>query len=181
MENLNPSGACRICVVEVDGFRGLVPSCSYPVTEGMNIHSRSPRVIEARKTITRLLLANHPDDCLYCNRSGNCELQTISTELGVRQRLYSVKKDRQKLDVSSPSIVRDPEKCILCGRCVRMCEESSDRLGHRLHRPRQRRPSYRHRVSYEGLNVSSPASTAASALWSAPPGRSAGATPMSRA
>ncbi len=123
MEDLAPTGACRICVVEVDGMRGLVPACSYPVAEGMKIKSRSPRVIEARRTVTQLLLANHPDDCLYCSRSGNCELQTIATELGVRQRLYRGQRATRKLDVSSPSVVRDPEKCILCGRCVRMCEE----------------------------------------------------------
>ncbi|NLN63649.1 MAG: 4Fe-4S binding protein [Myxococcales bacterium] len=123
MEDLLPSGACRICVVEVEGMRGLVPSCSYPVSAGMKIKSRSPRVINARKTVTQLLLANHPDDCLYCNRSANCELQDLSVELGVRQRLYKGERTKSRLDVSSPSIVRDPDKCILCGRCIRACEE----------------------------------------------------------
>jgi NADP-reducing hydrogenase subunit HndD len=123
MEGLTPTGACRLCVVEVDGYRGLVPSCSYPVAEGMKVKSRSPRVLEARKTIVNLLLSDHPDDCLYCVRSGDCELQSLSSELGVRQRLFRGPRTKKELDVSSPSLVRDPDKCILCGRCVRTCEE----------------------------------------------------------
>jgi NADH-quinone oxidoreductase subunit G/NADP-reducing hydrogenase subunit HndD len=79
--------------------------------------------VRARQTIIELLLANHPDDCLYCIRNGNCQLQSLAEELGVRQRRYVGLKDDHKLDVSSPSIVRDPAKCLLCGRCVRVCEE----------------------------------------------------------
>lgn len=123
MEGLPPSGACRLCVVEVEGRPGLVPSCAYPVTPGMKVKTHSPRAVEARKTIIELLLANHPDDCLYCVRNGNCQLQELAEQLGVRQRQYVGMKDEYKLDMSSPSIVRDPEKCILCGRCVRVCEE----------------------------------------------------------
>jgi len=123
MDNLLPTGACRLCVVEVDGMGGLVPSCSYPVAEGMKIRSRSPRVLEARRTVVQLLLADHPDDCLYCSRSMKCELQSLSTELGVSQRLYRRPRTVREKDISSPSLVRDPDKCILCGRCVRVCEE----------------------------------------------------------
>jgi iron-only hydrogenase group A len=123
MEDLTPTGACRLCVVEVEGMGGLIPSCSFPVAQGMKIKSRSPRVLEARKTVVQLLLSNHPDDCLYCNRSGKCELQTLSNELGVKQRLYRGAKSCREKDVSSPSLMRDADKCILCGRCVRMCEE----------------------------------------------------------
>ena len=123
VEGLTPTGACRLCVVEVDGARNLVPSCSFPVAEGMRIKSDSPRVIQARRTLIELLLANHPDDCLFCGRSGACELQTLSQTLGVRQRRYRGVKNRRDLDVSSPSIVRDPDKCVLCGKCVRVCEE----------------------------------------------------------
>ena len=123
MTDLFPSGACRMCVVEVDGARGLVPSCAYPVRDGMVVNTNSPRVVQARKTIIELLLADHPDDCLYCIRNGNCELQNLAEELGVRERRYAGSKGEHKLDTSSPSIVRDPAKCILCGRCVRTCEE----------------------------------------------------------
>ncbi len=123
VEGLTPTGACRLCVVEVDGARNLVPSCSFPVAEGMRIKSDSPRVIQARRTLVELLLANHPDDCLFCGRSGSCSLQTLSQTLGVRQRRYRGAKNRRDMDVSSPSIVRDPDKCVLCGKCVRVCEE----------------------------------------------------------
>lgn len=124
MDNLFPSGACRLCVVEVEGAPTLVPSCAFPVREGMKIQTHSPRAVEARKTIVELLLANHPDDCLYCPRNGSCQLQDLAEELGVRQRFYYGKKDEEmKIDISSPSIVRDPAKCILCGKCVRVCEE----------------------------------------------------------
>ncbi len=123
MPELFPTGACRMCVVEVEGQRSLVPSCAFPVADGMVIKTHSPRVVRARKTIVELLLSDHPDDCLYCNRNGNCELQTLAEELGVRQRRYQGHKNSYNLDVSGLSIVRDPDKCILCGRCVRVCEE----------------------------------------------------------
>ncbi len=122
MENLPPTGACRMCVVELDNGR-IVPSCAFPVADGMKVLTHSPRVVKARKTIVELLLANHPDDCLYCVRNQNCELQTLSEELGVRERRYSGSRNEYHLDTSSMSLVRDPAKCILCGRCVRMCEE----------------------------------------------------------
>ena len=123
MDGLSPTGACRMCVVEVEGQRNLVPSCAYPVSDGMKIKTHSPRVMRARKTIVELLLASHPDDCLYCVRNGHCYLQTLAEEFGVRQRRYAGSKNEYKVDISNPSIVRDPDKCILCGKCVRMCEE----------------------------------------------------------
>ena len=123
MDGLAPSGACRLCVVEVEGQRTLVPSCAFPVREGMKVRTHSPRAVTARRTVVELLLAGHPDDCLYCVRGGRCRLQGLAEELGVRQRRYAGMKHDYKQDVSSPSVVRDPAKCILCGRCVRMCEE----------------------------------------------------------
>jgi iron-only hydrogenase group A len=123
MKGLFPTGSCRMCVVEVHGRRNLVTACSEPVTDGMKISTHSARVVESRKTIVELLLSNHPDDCLYCERNGNCELQKLSEDLNVRERRISGQKNNYKLDVSSSSIVRDPAKCILCGRCVRVCEE----------------------------------------------------------
>ncbi len=123
IEGLSPTGACRLCVVEVEGQRGLVPSCAFPVTDGMKVSTHSPRAVKARKTIVELLLADHPDDCLYCVRNGSCQLQNLAEELGVRQRRYSGAKSTYHQDVSSPAIERDPAKCILCGKCVRVCEE----------------------------------------------------------
>ncbi|MFZ5833252.1 MAG: NADH-dependent [FeFe] hydrogenase, group A6 [Planctomycetota bacterium] len=121
--DLPPSGACRMCVVEVEGQRGLVPSCAFPVADGMKVQTHSPRAVEARRTIIELLLANHPDDCLYCVRNGTCQLQSLAEELGVRQRRFAGERSMFPLDTSSPSIARDPAKCILCGKCVRICEE----------------------------------------------------------
>lgn len=124
MKNLMPSGACRICLVEAENFNGqLIPSCSYPVHDGLIIKTHSQKVVEARKMIIEMLLSNHPDDCLYCVRNYNCELQKLSLELNVHERRIRGKKNVQNKDKSSVSIERDPEKCILCGRCVRMCEE----------------------------------------------------------
>ncbi len=123
MPGLNPSGSCRMCVVEVEGKPNLITACSYPVEEWMKIKTHSPRVVNARKTNVELLLSNHPDDCLYCERNGNCELQNFAEQLNVRERRFVGKKNKYKSDPSGSSIIRDPAKCILCGRCVRTCEE----------------------------------------------------------
>src|SRR6056297_643076 len=124
LEDFTPTGACRLCVVEVEGRENLVPACSYPVEEWMKIRTHSPRVIEARRMIVELLLSNHPDDCLYCERNGHCELQRLAEELNIRERRISGRKNRTNLDLSSPGIVYDPSKCVLCSRCVRICEET---------------------------------------------------------
>ena len=126
IKDMLPTGACRICVVEDKDSGKLIPSCSFPVYDGLKIKTHSPRVINSRKTIVELLLSNHPDDCLYCVRNRNCELQDLSDNLQVRERKIRGEKNKHKLDLSSASIIRDPEKCILCGRCVRVCEEVMD-------------------------------------------------------
>ncbi len=123
MENLLPTGACRMCVVEVEGSAGLVPSCAFPVRDGMKVRTHTQRAVRARKTIVELLLANHPDDCLYCARNGSCQLQDLAGELGVRTRRYTGARDDVHVDRSAPGLLRDPAKCVLCGRCVRQCEE----------------------------------------------------------
>jgi iron-only hydrogenase group A len=123
IKGLSPSGACRMCVVEVDGRPGLIPSCSFPAEQGMKVKTSSPKVMEARRTIAELLLASHPFDCLTCNKNKHCELQTLASDLDIEQVSFKGATRHHTPDFSSPSIVRTPDKCILCGRCVRVCEE----------------------------------------------------------
>jgi iron-only hydrogenase group A len=123
LKGLTPTGSCRICSVEVEGQRNLVPSCAFPVFEGMNVDTNSHRVRRARKTIIELLVENHPQDCLICVRNGNCELQSLSERYGIREHRYAGECKSHAIDISSSSMERDPAKCILCGRCVRVCHE----------------------------------------------------------
>jgi NADP-reducing hydrogenase subunit HndD len=113
----NPAG-CRICVVEVAGRRNLAPSCVTICTEGMNIKTHSPRVLNARKTVLELLLSDHPKDCLICPKSGRCELQDLSIRLGIRE-IHSVEDAEMSTyrKDASPSIIRDMDKCVMCRRC----------------------------------------------------------------
>jgi len=119
----SPPGACRVCVVEVDGMPRLQPSCTLAAKDGMVVRTHSPKVQQIRRNIVELLLASHPDDCLFCPRNGSCELSDLASEVGIRERRYSGIKRGHPLDLSSPSIVRDPNKCILCGRCVTVCHQ----------------------------------------------------------
>lgn len=123
MNRFAPTGACRLCVVEVEGKRDLITSCSYPAEKGMKVKTNSQRVMRARKSLVELLLSNHPDDCLYCQRNGNCELQWLAAEMNIKERKYFGAKNQQYPDYSSTSVARDPAKCVLCSRCVRICEE----------------------------------------------------------
>ncbi|MFA6598110.1 MAG: NADH-dependent [FeFe] hydrogenase, group A6 [Ignavibacteriaceae bacterium] len=123
IKDLLPTGACRICSVEVENQRNLVPSCAFPISEGMKVETNSSRVRRARKTIVELLVENHPQECLICVRNGNCELQTLSERYGVREHRYQGEQKQHAIDISSPSMERDPAKCILCGRCTRICNE----------------------------------------------------------
>lgn len=112
---------CRVCVVEVEGQRNLVPSCAALVSEGMVIKTSTPRVIEARRTIIELLLAHHDQDCLHCVRSGKCELQTLATDYNIRKNPWQHFNRSLPLDKSSVALVRDPNKCVLCNRCIDAC------------------------------------------------------------
>ena len=123
MNGFAPTGGCRMCVVEVDGISGLVPACSHPVEEWMKIKTHSQKVLKARKVLVELLLASHPDDCLFCERSGNCGLQNLSGEMNIKERKYSGNRLNVPVDTVCPSVVRDPAKCVLCGRCIKVCDE----------------------------------------------------------
>jgi len=122
---------CRVCVCEVEGNRLLQAACAQPVVEGMVVKTRTPKVIEARKTILELILAHHPQDCLNCIRNGNCELQDLAAEYFIRDNPFSLKVRGLKKDYSTPSIFRDPDKCVLCRRCIDTCSvvQSVDALG----------------------------------------------------
>lgn len=121
--NLSILGACRVCVVEVEGQRNPVASCAFPVAEGMKVTTSSPLLLRLRRDVVELLLDNHPQDCQTCERDGHCELQNLAYSTGVRERLFSGERKRFEIDDASPSVIRVAEKCILCGRCVRVCDE----------------------------------------------------------
>lgn len=117
----NPGG-CRICVVEVEGRRNLAPSCVTPVTPGMTVNTHNVRVLNARRTVLELMLSDHPFDCLVCAKSGNCDLQSMAQRLGIRDIPYKGEQSTYRKD-TSPSIIRDMDKCIMCRRCETMCNE----------------------------------------------------------
>lgn len=123
LEGLENYGSCRICVVEIEGEPRLSPSCMRTVSEGMEISTNSKRVLKARRMIIQLLLANHAENCPTCERSQNCELQQLAFELGVRENHFVNMVNKVPLDMSGPAIIRDPNKCISCGRCIRMCHQ----------------------------------------------------------
>lgn len=118
----NKPGGCRVCVVEVEGRRNLAPSCVTEAADGMKINTHSMRVVNARRTITELLISDHPFECLTCAKSGNCELQDLAHDMGIREIHYEGEKSTYRED-TSPAIIRDMDKCIMCRRCEMMCNE----------------------------------------------------------
>ncbi len=124
LKEINEIGACRICVVEVKGARTLVASCVYPINEGMEVWTNTPKVLESRKKTLQLLLSNHNRSCLSCVRSGNCELQMLCRELGVEDEgFYDGEKTPSEIDASAAHMLRDNSKCILCRRCSAVCDQ----------------------------------------------------------
>ena len=123
LKDISQNASCGICVVEVKGARTLVRSCISKATEGINITTHSAAINIARKTNLELLLANHPKDCLICERNGNCELQDLSALLGIKETPFERTKPVPKIDNSSLSLIRNPDKCILCGRCIAVCAD----------------------------------------------------------
>ncbi|MCW0482757.1 NADH-dependent [FeFe] hydrogenase, group A6 [Gaoshiqia sediminis] len=118
----NKPGGCRVCVVEVKGRRNLAPACCTEATEGMEINSHSLRAVNARRTVVELILSDHPADCLVCAKSGNCDLQDLAQHLGIREIHYQGSQSHYRED-TSPAIIREMDKCILCRRCEMMCNE----------------------------------------------------------
>lgn len=123
LEGIQNPGSCRLCVVEVEGAATLLPACITEVTEGMKIKTNSKRVRSARKVLLELLLSSHPWECNTCDRNQDCELQTLAEEYGIREVRFQADKIKLPLDTSTPGIIRDPNKCILCRRCVVACQE----------------------------------------------------------
>ncbi|UCB42321.1 MAG: (2Fe-2S)-binding protein [Dehalococcoidales bacterium] len=120
---LPPIGACRICVVEVEGSRTLVGSCHTPIAEGMVVHTHSPKVLATRKVIIELLLASHCGTCFMCSKANMCELRSIAADLDMGLPQVPTRRLYYPVEDVSPYVIRDLSKCILCRRCVRACRE----------------------------------------------------------
>ena len=120
---LSPFGGCRLCLVEIKGYKKLVPSCSTKVKEGMVVYTESERVVKIRKDILDLLLSNHPMDCLTCDKVGECKLQDYAYRYGIKKGSFEGEKKNYAIDSLNPVMERDQNKCILCGKCVRVCKE----------------------------------------------------------
>lgn len=117
------AGRCRACVVEVEGVRGLKESCALPVKEGMVVQTQTPRVLETRRLVVDLLLSEGHHNCLSCQANGECELQAMAYQVGVERPSFLIESEPTPLDESAPGIVREADKCIQCGRCVKACQD----------------------------------------------------------
>ena len=125
LKEINEIGACRMCVVEVKGARSLVAACVYPINEGMEVWTNTPKVLDSRKKTLQLILSNHDKKCLSCVRSGHCEIQQMCRELGVDdENFYDGENIEYEIDYSAAHMLRDNNKCVLCRRCVAVCEKT---------------------------------------------------------
>lgn len=122
-DDLVPFGSCGLCIVKQEGSAKILRACATPVNEGLSIITHDPELFEVRKTILELILSTHPSTCLTCIRNGECELQDLAAEFGIREQPFEVRLNDSPKDTSSASIVLDPEKCIKCGRCVQVCQD----------------------------------------------------------
>jgi len=122
VSGLPPMGACRLCVVEVEGSRTLVGACHTPITGGMVVTTHSPKVLAARKILVELLLASHPDSCLVCDKANTCELRLIAADLEIGLPRFRARKHYHPIEDENPHIIRDMSKCVLCRRCVAACQ-----------------------------------------------------------
>lgn len=125
-DSLEAFGSCRMCMVEIEGMRGYPASCTTPVSEGMVVRTETPRLAGLRRNVMELYISDHPLDCLTCSANGNCELQTVAGQVGLREVRYGYDGANhldEKKDVSNPYFDYEPSKCIVCSRCVRACED----------------------------------------------------------
>jgi len=120
---VNQSATCRVCMVEIAGRRALAPACATPVTPGMEVRTHTPRIINARRVVVELILSNHPKDCLICPKNSYCELQALAAELSIHDISYAGEMTHHRTDTSSPALVREMDKCVLCRRCETMCNQ----------------------------------------------------------
>ena len=122
LKEINEVGDCRMCIVEVEGARGFLPSCIQKVSEGMVVHTNTPALTEARRVVLDLIISNHKVECLTCIRNGNCELQELAKKFNITKLEFPGEMKEEKIDDLSPSIVRDSSKCVLCRRCIAACK-----------------------------------------------------------
>jgi len=123
-KKLKPFGACRMCLVEVEQMKGRqIPACTTPATEGMIIRTSTPDIVKARKMVLELLLLNHPIDCPVCDKGGDCDLQNLTYEYKVSANRFTDEKFHHEIDYNNPLIERDMNRCVLCGKCARICDE----------------------------------------------------------
>ncbi len=120
------SGACGICIVRVKGTRKMIRSCCTPIEEGMNIVTHDPELVATRRTVLELILSNHPNDCLKCGRNNNCELQSMVSDFGIQEESFKKVVRDLPIDRSTGTIILEPSKCIKCGRCVTVCQETQN-------------------------------------------------------
>jgi len=125
LSELTPWGSCRVCLVEVEGMRSLVTACTQPASEGMVVSTNTEQILNARRFVVDLLLSDHPLDCMTCEQAGSCALQNLAYDLGVMESSMKGERHHYPVDYSNPFIVRDYNKCIVCQRCVRACDEIS--------------------------------------------------------
>ena len=122
-DDLPAWAACGICVVKVEKNPKLLRACCTPIEEGMNVITNDPEIVQVRKTVIELILSTHPDDCLQCPRNGQCELQTLAADFGIREQPFPKRLKGLKTDESTGTIILNPEKCVRCGRCVKVCQD----------------------------------------------------------
>ncbi len=121
--DLPPWAACGICIVRMEGSPKMVRACTTPVAENMSVITHDPEIVAVRRTVIELILSNHPNDCLQCPRNGSCELQTLAAEFGIREVPFEHFLKDLPIDDTNPSIILNPQKCVRCGRCVKVCQE----------------------------------------------------------